>query len=169
MQWFTSKFCMTLIYYYYYVLFLPWIFCQGRTSSGSGICALESWVNTEATSRIVCCFPKGEAEMNPNPPRQLSLWEEIGETRKNPRMNIYYRCSYSIYLWSKTICARDLGRVVQKPISDNPRLKFNRLFILVCSTWQLLLKFSKAKHFIVCMISEQKFIILSTKFPLILD
>ena len=68
------------------------------------------------------------------------------------------------------------GRLLQKAISGNPGLKFNRLFILVCSTWQLQLKFSKAKHFIVCMISEQKFsnivvyifIILSTKFPLIM-
>ena len=46
------------------------------------------------------------------------------------------------------------GRVVWKEISANPGLKFNRL---VCSTWQLKLKLSKAKHFIVCMISEQKY------------
>ena len=69
------------------------------------------------------------------------------------------------------------GRVVQMAISANPGLKFNRLFILVCSAWQLKLKFSKTKHFIVSLISEQKcsnilayiFVILSTKFPLILD
>ena len=31
------------------------------------------------------------------------------------------------------IVNRDMGRVVQKAISANPGLKFNRLFILVCS------------------------------------
>ena len=65
-----------------------------------------------------------------------------------------------------------LGRVVEEAISANPGLNFNRLFILVCSAWQLKLKPSKAKHFIVCMIYEQRFsnifvyifIIGSTKF-----
>ena len=69
-----------------------------------------------------------------------------------------------------------LERVVQKTISANPGLKFNWPFILVCSAWQLKLKLFKVKHFIICMISEQKFsnifvyifIILSPKFPLIL-
>ena len=70
-----------------------------------------------------------------------------------------------------------LGWVVRKAISANPGIKLNCLFIFVCSAWQLKLKLSKAKHFIICMISEQKFsnvfvyifIILSTKFPQILD
>ena len=48
-------------------------------------------------------------------------------------------------------------RGYQKAISANPGLKFNRLFILVCSARQLKLKLSKATHFIVSMISEQKF------------
>ena len=67
---------------------------------------------------------------------------------------------YPPTLWS-THPKRDRspsGRVVQKAISANPGLKFNRLFILVCSAWQL--KFSNILVYI--------FIILSTKFPLIL-
>ena len=76
-------------------------------------------------------------------------------------------CYYSS---NPTLLNMHQGRVVQKAISGNPGLKFNqrsvlrrqsrdrnRLFILVCSTWQLQLKFSKAKHFIVCAISEQQF------------
>ena len=85
--------------------------------------------------------------------------------------NLHELIPYIEYLESQ------LGRVVQKAVSANPGLKFNRLFILVCCASQLKLKFSQAKHFIVSMISEHKFsnifvyifIILSTKFPLILD
>ena len=111
-----------------------------------------------------------------------------------------FRCCRLLYLWACWFCFmfthvrhsfpslidKQLSRkatlmfqgpVVQKTISTNPGLKFNRLFILVCSAWQLKLKLSKEKYFIVSMISEQKFsnifvyifIILSTKFSLILD
>ena len=44
--------------------------------------------------------------------------------------------TYNMYNWQSI----NQGRVVQKVISANPGLKFNRLFILVCSVWQLKLK-----------------------------
>ena len=93
----------------------------------------------------------------------LAEWEAGDEdVPENPRINWRQGSPCLCFnWWSKCLKMAEneinQGRVVQKAISVNPGLKFNRLFILVCSAWQVKLKLSKAKHFIVCMISEQKF------------